>query len=58
MNIKNNKRASMNISKEAKELLDSIKHSGQSYDGLIRDLIRLWQKEHGVEEGERCPKRL
>ena len=44
------KRASLSISKETKELLDSIKHIGQSYEGLIQELIKFWGKEHGVEE--------
>ncbi len=50
MNIKKKNRASLSISKETKGLLDSIKHIGQSYNGLIQELIRLWEKEHGVEE--------
>jgi len=44
------KRASLSISKETKGMLDSIKHTGQSYEGLIQELIKLWEKEHGVEE--------
>jgi len=32
-----------------KQLLDSIKHTGQSYNGLIQELVPLWEKEHGVE---------
>ena len=47
---KRKRRASLSISKETKGLLDSIKHTGQSYEGLIQELIKLWGKEHGVEE--------
>ena len=43
------KRASLSILKETKGMLDSIKHTGQSYEGLIQELIRLWEKEHGGE---------
>jgi predicted CopG family antitoxin len=39
MRTDNKKRASLNISKEAKEKLDEVKHTGQSYDGLIRELL-------------------
>ncbi len=44
------KRASLSILKETKGMLDSIKHIGQSYEGLIQELIKLWEKEHGVGE--------
>ena len=48
------KRTTISISRETKDSLDSIKHTGQSYDGLIQELVRLWKKQHGVEEtGER-----
>jgi len=48
------KRTTISISRETKGVLDSVKHPGQSYGGLIQELVRLWQKEHGVEEiGER-----
>jgi len=43
----NKKRTSLNISKKTKELLDSIKHPGQSYDGLIRELVMYWKKKEG-----------
>lgn len=51
MNIKKKNRASLSISKETKGLLDSIKHTGQSYNGLIQELVMLWKKEHGVKGG-------
>ncbi len=50
VNIKKEKRASLSISKETKGMLDSIKHTGQSYNGLIQELVMLWKKEHMVEE--------
>lgn len=49
VDTKKKKRASLSISKETKELLDSIKHTGQSYNGLIQELVSLWEKEYGVE---------
>ena len=53
MNIKKKNRASLSISKETKALLDSIKHTGQSYNGLIQELVEVWKKEHRVEESAR-----
>ena len=44
------KRTTISILRRTKEDLDSIKHTGQSYNGLIQDLIRLWEKEHPPEE--------
>lgn len=48
------KRSSINISQRTKDALDSIKHPGQSYEGLIQELVELWKKEKGEEtEGEK-----
>ena len=48
------KRTTISISRETKDAIDTIKHTGQSCDGLIQELVRLWKKQHGVEEiGER-----
>lgn len=44
------KRTTISILRETKDALDTIKHTGQSYDGLIQELVRLWKKQHGVEE--------
>ena len=44
------RRATISILRRTKEDLDSIKHTGQSYNGLIQELIRLRKKEHGVEK--------
>lgn len=49
MNSDRKNRASLSISKETKKLLNSIKHTGQSYDGLIQELVILWKKEKGIE---------
>lgn len=38
------KRLNIAISERAKDDLDSIKHPGQTYDGIIQELIDLWKK--------------
>jgi len=43
------KRNTISISQPTKQILDSIKHPGQSYDGLIQELIKLWEKENGAK---------
>jgi len=50
---KERNRVSLSISKETKGLLDLIKHTGQSYNGLIQELVELWKKEKGEETGEK-----
>ncbi len=50
--MKTRKRASISISKETKELLDSIKHTGQSYDGLIRELVVYRKRKQETEVGK------
>ena len=50
MKTKSKKRVTVSISKETKEFLDSIKHTGQSYEGLIRELTLCWQKKKEAEE--------
>ena len=50
--MKTRKRAGISISKETKELLDSIKHTGKSYDGLIRELVMYWKKMQETEVGK------
>ena len=44
------KRTSISISRRTKDALDSIKHPGQTYDGVIQELVKLWRKEYGVAE--------
>ena len=41
------KRLTVSLSQQTKEELDTIKHTGQSYDGLIQELIKLWRREKG-----------
>ena len=43
-------RASIGVSRQTKEALDVIKHPGQSYDGLIKELVGFWRSGHRVEE--------
>ena len=47
--MKTRKRDSVSISEEAKGFLDSIKRPGQSYDGVIRELVMHWKKNHEAE---------
>ena len=47
--MKTRKRASVSISKETKGFLDSIKRPGQSYDGVIQELVMHWKKNQGIE---------
>jgi len=39
------KRAPINISQEAKSELDTVKSPGQSYDGIIRELVKFWREK-------------
>ena len=48
--MKTGKRASVSIARETKEFLDSIKRPGQSYDGVIRELVNCWKKKEEAEE--------
>jgi len=48
--MKTRKRASVSISKETKEFLDSIKRPGQSYDGVIRELVICWKRNQKETE--------
>ncbi|MBA7629700.1 hypothetical protein ES703_37204 [subsurface metagenome] len=44
------KRMTISMLRSTKHELDAIKHPGQSYEGLLKELIQLWQREHRVEE--------
>jgi len=44
------KRASVSISRETKGFLDSIKRLGQSYDGVIQELVVNWKRSKRQEE--------
>lgn len=39
-------RAVINISQEAKSQMDDIKLEGQSYDGIIRELVKFWKDKN------------
>lgn len=41
------RRSCISVSREAKNALDSIKHEGQSYNGLIQELVKFWQEKKG-----------
>lgn len=49
MSMKIRKRVSVSVSQETKGLLDSIKHRGQSYDGLLHELAMRWRRVKEVE---------
>jgi len=40
------KRATLNISQEVKSELDTVKSPGQSYDGIIRALVKFWREKN------------
>jgi len=46
---KRKNRVSLSISSETKRMLDSVKHVGQSYNGLLQELVTLWKKQKGAE---------
>jgi len=48
--VSESKRTTVVIHRQTKAVLDSIKHPGQSYEGVIQDLIKFWKKGHGLEE--------
>lgn len=49
MKGKGKKRVSLSISEETKAMLDLIKHIGQSYNGLLHELVAFWNKQRGTE---------
>jgi predicted CopG family antitoxin len=53
MEMDNKKRTCLSISKEAKVKLDEIKHTGQSYDGIIQELLMYWKKQQETKEAVR-----
>ena len=40
-------RSTINISRRTKNTLDTIKRQGQSYDGLIQELVQFWRDKKG-----------
>jgi len=51
------KRAVINITQEAKSQMDDIKSEGQSYDGIIRELVKFWKTRKSTGRGEERQKR-
>jgi hypothetical protein len=49
MKRKSTKRVSLSISQETKAMLDSVKHTGQSYNGLLQELVNAWEKQRETE---------
>ncbi len=41
------KRLTISVSERTKQDLDAIKHPGQSYDGLLRELVKFWKEKKG-----------
>ena len=41
------KRATLGVSTETKAMPDALRHSGQSYKGLIQELGAFWEKARG-----------
>ena len=33
------------LNKKTKAALDSIKHPGQTYDGMVQELVRFWKEK-------------
>lgn len=42
-------RAHINLNSRTKEALDLIRAPGQSYDGIIQQLIKLWDKQNELD---------
>jgi len=40
------KRKNLSVSACTKAALDRIRHQGQSYEGLIRELVECWEKQN------------
>lgn len=53
--VSESKRTTVMIHRQTKAVLDSIRHPGQSYEGVIEELIKFWKKEHEPEETSRVP---
>jgi hypothetical protein len=45
MKGKNKKRVSLSVSRETKAMLDTVKHTGQSYNGLLQELVTFWKEQ-------------
>ena len=51
-------RASINISRQTKNSLDFIKREGQSYNGLIQELVMFWKDKKGESWTRRREQRV
>jgi len=54
--VQHRKRSSISVSRQTKDALDSLKHVGQSYDGLIQELVSFRkerEKEGKTYRGEK-----
>jgi len=43
------------VSRQTKDSLDLVKHPGQSYDGMIQELVQFWEEkrnEYWIRRGE------
>jgi len=54
--VKKMKRSSLSLSQATKDALDSLKHIGQSYDGLIKELVRFWKEREKGSDAYRSEK--
>ena len=45
------KRVSLSVSRETKTMLDSVKHTGQSYNGLLQELVTFWKEQREGKGG-------
>jgi len=55
------KRTTISILQQTKDALDSMKHPGQSYEGLIQELLQFWRDKKGeywTRRQEQSSKRL
>ena len=39
------RRSCIAVRQQTKDDLDSVKHPGQSYDGVIQDLLEFWKQK-------------
>jgi hypothetical protein len=43
-------RVNINISREVKIKMDAVKHTGQSYDGFIQEMLANWKNRKETRE--------
>ncbi len=46
------RRRVISISQQTKDALDSVKHAGQSYNGLTQELVKFWKEQKGPVQRE------